>query len=243
VNDPITQFLAEIIHQRDGLQADLIRELAAREQFTEGAEGWALHGLVGRLIPECRNRFRAAYALAAAHARQERAGLPGSRLSEALDSAMEQHERLLEAYVEAAEDRRQHVPAEIWLAHGQEATRLWRLWPAAGMMMPEEPFCDTWEVEVGTFRYGNGEWHILAGKPLRLLRGFVAASNHVLTHDQIRQLDDPDYETDRIYGDVADLNSNLLSLMKLSEKPIKSIRGEKAYKLHSPIFLQTSGIS
>src|SRR5262249_53537363 len=161
-----TQFLAEVIHQRDGLQADLIRELAEPEQFTEGAEGWALPGSMGRLIPECRKRFRAAYALAAAHARQERAGLPGSRLAEALDVVMGEHESLLEAYVEAAEDRRQHVPAEVWIAHGQAATRLLRLWPAAGTALPEEPVSDEWEVDVGQFRYGKGPWYTLNGKPL-----------------------------------------------------------------------------
>jgi hypothetical protein len=131
VADPITQFLAEVIHQRDGLQADLPKHLTEPEQFTEGAEGWALPGLMDRLIPECRNRFRAAYSLAAAYARQERAGLPVSRLAEALDAVMEQHELLLEAYAEAAADRRQFVPSEIRIAHAQAATRLLQLWPTA----------------------------------------------------------------------------------------------------------------
>jgi hypothetical protein len=225
--DPITGFLAQVIHQRDGLRVDLLKDLAEPERWSEGQEGWAEPGLVARLIPECRSRLVAAYAAARAHA--QGAGLLTARLAESLEAALEQHTALLDAYDNASADRSLHIPAVVVVAHAEATTRLLRLWPG------EPAEADRWQVDVGRFRYGGGAWQLLDGKPMRLLHAFVTAKNHVLGHEQIRTLDDL-YDVLEPYRDVSDLNKQLRKLLRLKANPIQPIYGSEAYRLDPPQF-------
>lgn len=100
-----------------------------------------------------------------------------------------------------------------------------------------DPPNNAWEFGPGWFRQG-GKTYELAGCRARLLEAFVKARQNTLTHDQIVDACVRDAFGDGLgrqaYQYVSELNSALVKIFGLSDKPIKVISGAKAYRFFPP---------
>ena len=100
----------------------------------------------------------------------------------------------------------------------------------------EENPLEQWDFALDAFRYKTADWHKLNKQSLRLLQAFVNARRMTLTNEEVNQAatGDPEMLSDRPYAYVSELNKELCRIWKVQDKPIRSIPGASAHRLHLP---------